>query len=143
MITGSFDGEGRPYVQGRLIISRFKVDGFIDFLMDTGADTTTLHPDDGIQLNVPFNRLRNRTEVGGIGGTHEYFYEPVILIFADGQRLRLYSIWMSIAKPHAATNALPSLLGRDILNQWRMRYDFPSNRLEFAVKSADATVRAP
>lgn len=48
MITGSFDGEGRPYVQGRLIISRFKVDGFIDFLMDTGADTTTLHPDDGI-----------------------------------------------------------------------------------------------
>ena len=63
MITGSFDGEGRPYVQGRLIISRFKVDGFIDFLMDTGADTTTLHPDDGIQLHVPFIRLRNRTEV--------------------------------------------------------------------------------
>ena len=37
---------------------------------------------------------------------------------------------------------LPSLLGRDILDRWRMVYDPEMGLLEFEVRSADLTIDA-
>ena len=46
MIAGWFDTRERPRIRARLIIRRFGVSGRIDFLVDTGATVTSLHPDD-------------------------------------------------------------------------------------------------
>lgn len=143
MIVGNFSGDGRPFVQGRLVIPRLDIDGYVDFLVDTGADTTCLHPDDGIQLNCPFDRLANPIGFGGIGGTHLYFIEPAVIIFLDGNKLRLFNISLSISKPHPDVDGLNSLLGRDILERCRMNYDYTHNKLQFFVRSADLTVRVP
>ena len=40
-----------------------------------------------------------------------------------------FEIQISIAKPGPVTDGLASLLGRDLLNQVRMEYDFGQRRL--------------
>ena len=141
MIQGQFDVYGRPYVQGRIYVPRLRVDGYINFLMDTGADSTCLHPEDATQINLPFDELRNRSDVSGIGGNHSYYHEPAFVFFIDGTRLRLYRVTLSVAKPHKSVDPLPSLLGRDVLNHWYMRYDPTNDRLDFLVRYADFTTR--
>lgn len=58
MITGSYGARGRPYVQGRLVIPRLSVDGYLDMLVDTGADSTTIHTDDAKKLTIPFRQFK-------------------------------------------------------------------------------------
>lgn len=141
MITGSFDQWRRPYVQGRLVISRLNIDGYIDFLVDTGADTTCFHPGDGKRLGLPFPELRNPSKSEGIGGEQVYYQEQVRLIFADGRRLRIYVVEVGIAKPDKDSDTLPSILGQDILRCWDTHHAPAQNRLDFRVRLADATVR--
>ena len=140
MITGTFDENGRPYVQGRLVIPRLKLDWHVDFLVDTGADSSCLHPQDSIPLSVPYHRLRNAIDCGGIGGKQVYYGERAIIIFTDGSRLRLHVVTLSIAKPNEQNMVLPSLLGQDILQSWHMRHYKPSERLDFIVKRCDLTI---
>lgn len=51
IVKGSFDPtDGRPYVQGLLLIPRWRKLSRIDFLVDTGSDVTTLSPGDGTRM---------------------------------------------------------------------------------------------
>lgn len=140
MIVGGFDASGYPTVQGRLVIPRLSVSYPVPFLVDTGADRTCLHPKDGIQAGVPFDRLRDGITVGGIGGQSTYYEEPAILLFADDTEWQSYgyNIIVDIAKPEEVSGEIPSLLGRDIIDRWRMVYDRTDDILEFTVRSADA-----
>ena len=83
MIIGELGRFGRPYVRCRLSMSRLGVGGRIIFLVDTGADSTYLHPGDGVELGVPFDLLQGRSTTRGIGGTASYFSEPAVLVFTD------------------------------------------------------------
>lgn len=95
----------------------------------------------------------------GIGGFAPYSLERAGLLFADGNRLRAYSLDVAILNVGSAAAdedeqaddgeeeepsipTIPSVLGRDILNNGWMRYDPLNSRLEFMVKRADLTVRA-
>ncbi len=140
MIIGTFDQYGRPYVQGRLVIPRLKIDGYVDFLVDTGSDSCCLHPQDSIPFSLPFNRLQSPQDSSGIGGPQTYFTERAMVVFADGKRLRLHEIELSIAKPNKHNMALPSLLGQDILQSWHMRHYKSSAQLDFVVKRCDLTL---
>ena len=140
MIQGTFDSLGRPYIQGRLFIPGLNVSGDIAFLVDTGADSTALHPRDGIRLNLPYDKLTRSIDIGGIGGSIKYFQEDAYLFFVGGNRLHVYRIDIGIPKPRKEIARLPSLLGRDIFDNWWMRYDPPGDRLEFVVKRADFTM---
>ena len=142
MILGSFDDHGRPFVQGRLFIPRLRVEGYIDFLVDTGADFTAIHPRDGQRIDIPYSKLRKKSDVSGIGGDHEYYHEPGMLLFDDGSLLRVYILEIAIAKPSKEIETLPSLIGRPLLNSWRMRHDPYGGRLEVVAKNADVTLRA-
>lgn len=70
MIRGRFDHYRRPYVLGRLILPRWNIQGEVDFLVDTGADSTIIHPYDGHRLRVPFAELESEILSVGIGGRH-------------------------------------------------------------------------
>ena len=139
MIAGGFDTSGYPAGEGRLVIPRLGVSYRVAFLVDTGADGTCLHPRDGIQAGVPFDRLRDGITVGGIGGQSTYYEEPATLLFADDTERQSYGYNMvvDITKPEDVSDEIPSLLGRDIIDRWRMVYDRTEGILEFTVRSAD------
>ncbi len=138
MIVGWFDARERPRVRARLIIPRLGVSGRIDFLVDTGATVTSLHPDDGRRIGCPFDELRDPRNMVGVGGSNQYFREPAIVVLYRGSGVRTLDIELLVSKPQPTSvsdprpvvNRLPSLLGRDVLNRMRMDYDFPAGRLQ-------------
>ena len=81
-------------------------------------------------LHCPFDLLDNPAEFISAGGILLYYSEPAVLTFAETDRgAREFEIQISIAKPDPVTDGLDSLLGRDLLNQVRMEYDFGRRRL--------------
>ena len=112
------------------------------FLLDTGADVTSVHPGFGRgRVRIPYHRLYGRTTLNGVGGGSQYFTERAFVAFSDDALVRFYEIDLFIAQPSAANTGLPSLLGRDIINNWYMRYDPLNGRLDFSVRHADYSGR--
>ena len=141
MIIGSFDKDGRPYVQGRLFLPRLNIDGYIDFLVDTGSDATCLHAKDGLRLDVPYDKLRGVQNVEGVGGEAQYYLEGAVLFLADGKLLRTYVTPIAISAVNDHFKKLPSLLGQDVLQNFWMRHDPGNARLEFTVRGAALTFK--
>ena len=146
MIRGEFGPTGRPVVEGNLTLPRFGVERNITFLVDTGADATCIHPRDGTLAAIPFDQLENAVTSNGVGGPATYFRERAVLEFLDGdaRAFHSYEVDVLIAKPAAdpmhSINPLHSLLGRDIIDRWRMVYDRTEGILEFTVRSADVVL---
>ena len=140
MIFGAFDESGRPYIRGQLAIPSLGVKGYVTFLIDTGADSTCIHPEDVRRVGIPLERLSDARVSTGIGGNSVYFREPAVMSFTDERVKRLYVVELLIGEPGESSNKLPSLLGRNILNRWRMEYDPAYSKLEFSVRSADRAV---
>ena len=131
MIAGYFTDDGEPYVRANLTLPRLGVRGEVHFLIDTGTDATILHPGYAIELNCPFDELEAPVDFVSAGGAHEYYAEPAVVSFHDGEARHDFRITVFVAKPHPLVDELDSLLGRDILNRLRMDYEYPENRLEF------------
>ena len=142
MITGRFgDTSGRPFIEGRLILPRLKVEGNVSFLMDTGADGSMLMPGDARKLGVPFDLLEGDHECGGIGGTIHSFPERAILVFTDPQVMLFgYEIEIAIMPDGSGMEEVPSLLGRDVIDRWRVTYDPHGVGLRARPRSADITI---
>lgn len=132
MIAGYFEPDGSPHVWANLFLPRLGVLGAVDFLIDTGASLTVLHPRDGVRLRCPFDTLALPVEFQGVGGVHTYYRETAIVVFDDDGEEQDFRIEISIAMPGSSADGLPSLLGRDVLNRVRMEYDFTQRRLELA-----------
>lgn len=142
MIVGKFDGLGRPLVECRIVIQRLRIDSSVSFLLDTGAVSTCLHPKDATNIGMPFSRLGNSVSYSGVGGRSAYFREQAFLYFEDQRigRYYVYDMPLQIAEPRPNVRNLPSLLGRDVINQWYMQYDPANAHLQFVVRQADYTI---
>ena len=121
MLKGRYgDTSGRPYLQGHLSMPRLQLWANISFIVDSGADFTTLAPADGLRINLDYSQLQPGQIASGIGGKSQMFRENATLAFrdTDGQ-LHTYEIVLGILEPRKDIMSLPSLLGRDLLNRWR------------------------
>ena len=138
-LTGWFlDPHESPFIESRVSFPRLGVSASVFFLVDTGADFSLLMPDDATNLGIDFAQLPPSTDmVGGVGSGVRIFREESVLRFADTRNFYVYRIELAITEPSEHAEALPSLLGRDILNRWLMRYEAPRNVLEAEVDSAD------
>ena len=116
MIAGWFDTRERPTVRARLIIPRLDVDGRIDFLIDTGATFTSLHPDDGKRIGCPFDELRSPRNMAGVGGSNQYFREPAIIVLYGRSGPRALDIELLVSKPQPASESDP----RPVVNRFRL-----------------------
>ena len=140
MIRGEFR-DGWPFVVCWILFPRLGLLAEVPFLVDTGAALTCLHTRDANDVGIPHQRLEMPGRMRGIGGVSRYFQEPAHLMFADTDRSLSYGyrIAIQIADPTAASAAVPSLLGWDVLGRWGIDCDRWHGRLHFAVHSADFT----
>ena len=110
-------------------------------LVDTGCEVTTLMPKDGYRMGLRYDLLRSPQTTVGDGGPIECCPEAALLAFhEDGSQIRVYELDIDVLRSDPTTSELPSLLGRDILDCWRMIYAPSMNQLEFEVLKSDATI---
>ena len=131
MIAGHFTEEGHPIVRARVSLPRLGVADDVFFLVDTGSDTTILHPFDGRDMGCPFDRLENPASVSSISGAQTYYVEQAVVSFFDGDTRRDFRTAIYIARPLPELDEMDSLLGRDVLNRLGMEYDFERRHLRF------------
>lgn len=139
-IRGEFgDSTGRPYLRGRIALPRLGIVGEASFLLDTGADRTVLMPMDAARLGVDYAELSEGAETLGVGGASRNFTEPALLGFAaEDQTLFVYKISLLVAAAASAAPDIPSLLGRNVLDRWRITYAPLEHTLSAAPLEFDA-----
>jgi hypothetical protein len=92
-----------------------------------------------IKLGVGYTDLRGDIASIGVGGVAHSFHEPALLVFTDtGTVEYTYQLDIRFMEDTAISRQLPSLLGRDVLNRWRIVYDPEVDGLEATVRSADS-----
>ena len=138
-VSGFIDtsgGVGAPIVRSLVFLPRFGAGGFVDFLVDTGASKTALHPYDWT-LFVPPDRWTDWTvteSLRGIGGSRQYAEEEAGLIFVDEDGNRFASQQMSILVGLLTVEDLsipvPSVLGMDIMSKGSIAIDQHSVTLD-------------
>lgn len=139
MLTGRFGAtSGRPYIEGKLYVPSLDLQAPVSFLVDTGADSTTLMPADAARLGLDLSSLPDsQTLCIGIGGVAQCHVVDGLLVFSDDSQLYSYVLRLTVAPPAQGLDDLPSLLGRDVLDNWAMTYDPQRSRLTFVVRRAD------
>ena len=69
------------------------------------------------------------------------YYERAILGFAEGSLIRTYPLDIGVVALSKQTYVLPSILGQDILNHWRITHDRSVGYLKFKVRYAHNSFR--
>mgnify|MGYP001589979239 CR=1 FL=1 len=106
----------------------------LQFLLDTGAAVSVIHPVDaksiGLELDEEFSAIPMEINAG-IGGGARYLREMSWLEFtqADGALSR-YRFALRIAVPDAANAVLPSILGMDFIQHFRLTVSVREERVE-------------
>jgi hypothetical protein len=107
--------------------------------VDTGADVTSLSVRDAVRLlgKKGFRHLSRLKELRGVGGKASYFEEPaqIVLRHEDGN-IEGFDFILYIAKPSRKRSKklgqqlqLPSLLGKNIIFEFRMVMDYSKKQL--------------
>ena len=92
-------------------------------------------------MGLPYDRLLNAQTTVGVGGPVECCPEAAVLAFyEDGRQIRGCALDVDVMRADGQIAGLPSLLGRDILDCWRMIYAPLAAQLDFEVLKADATI---
>jgi hypothetical protein len=127
-----------PHLEGHIQIASLNIRGFISFLVDTGADTGVIMPEDGLRLGIPYKRLIYDKEGIGLGGKSKLADTKALITFSDQRRIFTYRVTIGISPLHKDILDAPSLLGRDVLNRMRMVYQHSTATVNLKVISADA-----
>lgn len=145
MFRGTFAGpHGEPRLSVTVIISRLGISRSVAFLVDTGADFTVLSPKTAIDIGINYNQLSKPKPVFGIAGEQGCHREKAMIVVAgpDSHTVE-HPICIGILvppdepDPDRHRRPLPSLLGRDVLNHFRMVYDPMTGTLCFRPNNLD------
>ena len=109
----------------------------IDFLLDTGATDTCLHPQDAkIKIGIDPATLANpqswpnQRSINGVGGRATYYIQPAVYAFHhDDGFVQQLTREIHIARPTATNATLPSFLGIDMLRYFKVSMDYAGQRL--------------
>jgi hypothetical protein len=115
----------------------------LPLLIDTGSDSSSLSAYDAARLNLDFSRLVRAEPLAGVGGLAERTVTPANLLFYGEDAAYVYRVQLDVLVPQRDLIELPSILGRDVLDRWRMVYDPTEAELSFTVRSADLSAPLP
>ena len=136
------DTSGSPHLEGHLVIPHLGIATDVSFLVDTGADTTTLMPMDGDRLpglyeSDKFKGLDD-ANLGGIGGSAPGKVVGAHLFILDADYLHRFDIDLRVLVPTSDDHGeFPSLLGRDVLRRMKMVSDYVNRKLSFTIRESD------
>lgn len=147
-IDGSFrewgDGEEgyfgvQPYIRAVVELPRLGLRHPVDFLVDTGAVRTTIHPLSMTRLGIFLEAYAppQRSDMSGVGGGASYGEEDAVLHFRDAQMPARVLVGPLIRDQFdfSLSSRLPSLLGMDVLSKMRLSVDYLANELRVDVHS--------
>lgn len=132
MIPGFFplDRPPHPYLSVAIFVPGVSTDWvLLDFLIDTGAARTSIHPLDAIRrLGISPAILADRSQwtntivSGGVGGAATYFDLPAFYGFQTDTDVAWDVIEgrLMLAELTANNQRIPSLLGWDLLNLFKL-----------------------
>ena len=102
----------------------------MEFLVDTGADTTLLAPYDALALGIDATQLPPGTPTRGVGGTTPTVAVPATLIL-DGSTFpfTLRVLAPSTRQQRQTLASIPSLLGRDIISNFALFFEDRTGRV--------------
>ena len=131
-----------PWVDAEIEIPILRVKRAVTLLVDSGADGTVLNVRDAVPLlgkrSYRLLRQTNAIKISiGVGGAASYYSIAASILFQHEDGLfEGYRFDIRIAKPARRGSKkletqlkIPSLLGRDILCQFRMVMDYSNNLL--------------
>ena len=134
-IFGYFDPLGFARIKAKVICKNLPQRD-IRFLVDTGAYRTTILNIDAERLGIDYSRLYKKEEGAiGIGGTADtYILEDVKLLFATEtgihlEDLKTINVIMIETDDEYKIKKLPSLLGIDVLNKYKLFVDKTNNQV--------------
>ena len=127
----SRDGSlGPAYIIAIVSIPLLKIEQNVEFLIDTGATKTTILDRDAITLGISYAKLsRLRQPLLGLGGLVEtYVARDAKLHFKTEEGLEHNEVLpeLLVVKHRKVDDnimRIPSVLGRDILNRYKLVYD--------------------
>jgi hypothetical protein len=109
---------------------------WIEFVVDTGAATTVIHPDDAVyrlgmsrpDLDASAWPRHSTSAASGVGGRVQFLVTPAAFRFSDVRRGRFHFIEQEvrIAAANPANQYLPSLLGWDLLRHFELVVSGPN-----------------
>ncbi len=144
MIHGRFSQAGQPFVSASLLIPTAPREVKIDFLVDTGADQTCLMPADAKAMRLNFDELGEGVRARGIGGRVNVHSLTGMITFLElGVGLVVYETPVLVYPDRPPYRYYPSILGRDVLNSWRVRYSQPENALTAEALRHDDLIPLP
>ncbi len=135
MIRGEFNHDA-PYF--RVVINfddsaKGPLELTASLLADTGADHCVLTPSVYQKMGISYDDFRKfdlAVDTGGFGGEFTARSVPghINLRDEDGTYWRI-AVNIDVAKPHPDTYWLPSVLGRDVLNHFRLSMELSTSEL--------------
>jgi hypothetical protein len=108
-------------------------------MIDTGADSTTLSLIDVERLNLSYRKFRRASLIGvqGIAGEQSFYQEEALIMFREEDSTTyLFPIDVHIPKKadfshdRELQRRLPSILGRDIINQCNFTINYQRGIIE-------------
>jgi hypothetical protein len=123
-------GRLRPFVTAHLVLRAPQIVGDVDFLVDTGADSTVLAPTDTLRLGIDITQLPQGPRSTGVGG----MTATVSITAAITPEQQTLSIPLRILAPvnrrqQAALSRIPSLLGRDVLSHFALFFEARTSKV--------------
>lgn len=126
MIRGGFN-RTRPHISGLLLFPGLKPTPVTcRFLVDTGADRTLVTPSDYESDGFRYQDFRTfpAADSRGVGGLLEgRLVQARLLLRNDDGTLQQIGVEVEVARPTPQIEALPSLLGRDVTDLFRLTVD--------------------
>ena len=123
-----------PYVWAIVHLLKFSRRALVPFLIDTGADATTIHPQDSLRVcsESEIKALGNPTAFGGAGAGRNHYPADAVLVFIhDDGRLQAIRLTVYVAEPGPHNHMYESLLGRDALDHFVMTFDQKARTITF------------
>ncbi|MFI5400903.1 MAG: hypothetical protein ACHQZQ_07630 [SAR324 cluster bacterium] len=108
-------------------------------MVDTGADRTIVSGPDLTRtgINWASEKHRSTAELTVLGSVVPFRIFPVAVGFRTRNHRLQYDVDVCIPPDDVSDQDIPSLLGRDILNRWRIVVDYPKRELNLLPRNWD------